>query len=76
MFKDIFEFILISIILTYAWRLMSRLLFPQNLRRNSNNNSHENSAFSYTKPKEKHGLNWDAEDAEFEEIKDEEKLKK
>ncbi len=72
--KSAVEFVLITIIVFFVWNIMKRLFF--------------NSFYKFPKPNEtqktspeekiksgKHGLNWDAETVDYEEVKEEEKNK-
>lgn len=67
--KYIIELVLVTIILFFVWNILKRIFFtafykfpPKNDTQNFQQNQSQN--------KEKQGLKWDAEDADFEEIKE------
>lgn len=72
--KYIIELILTTIILFFVWNILKRIFFTSFYQFPPKNNNQTSQ--NQTQSKEKHGLNWDAEDADFEEVKEEEKLKK
>ena len=76
--KYILEFILIIIIVFFTWNILKRLFFNTFYKFPTNNNQNNNSTKEQPKEKiksGKHGLNWDAETVNYEEVKEEEKNK-
>lgn len=74
--KYVLELVLSTVIIFFVWNMLRRIFLtpyqgkPQQ-RSNPKPDNRQNTTSSA-----KHGLNWDAEDAEFEEVKDEEKIKR
>lgn len=73
--KYIFEIILLIIVIFFVWNIMKRLFFtsfykfPTNAdKQEANRNSEKEKLKDH-----KHGLNWDAETVDFEEVKEEKK---
>lgn len=75
--KYVLELILSTVIIFFVWNMLRRIFLTPHqgnqtrMRSNPTSNSTKSSSSASKK-----GLNWDAEDAEFEEVKDEEKLKR
>ena len=76
--KNILEFILITIILFFFWNILKRLFFSVFYKPTQQVPPKRPADFQQTKQKpldqNPHGLNWDAEDAVYEEIKEEKKF--
>jgi len=77
--KSIFEFILIVIIIFFVWNILKRLFFNAFYKSFFPN---QKDSTAKTKPSEKeklksgkHGLNWDAETVDYEEVKETDKTK-
>lgn len=78
MFKYLFEFILIVIIIFFVWNILKRLFlstfYPNML--NQNNKQQQKKQDNSSQNKKNQNLNWDAETVDYEEIKDETKQQK
>ena len=76
--KYVLELILITIIIFFVWNMMKRIFFTSFYKfpRQENPKPGENFQQKKTSDGKRSGLNWEAEDAEFEEVKEEEKIKK
>lgn len=76
--KYLLELILTTIIIFFVWNMMKRIFFTTFYKFPKQENPKPDAGFSQKKTEgnKRSGLNWDAEDAEFEEIKEDEKIKK
>ena len=73
--KYILELILVTIIIFFLWNTLKRIFFTNFYKFPQQQNSKNQHDFQReTSEKNRKGLNWDAEDADFEEIKEEEKI--
>lgn len=74
--KYVLEIILTTIIIFFVWNMMKRIFYTSFYKFPKQENPKSTSEFQQKKTtdKKKTGLNWDAEDADFEEVKDEEKI--
>ena len=73
MFKYLFEFILIVIIIFFVWNILKRIFFQpfyQGMTGQQVSENKKNKKTSLSK-RTKQNLNWDAETVEYEEIKEE-----
>ena len=76
MFKYIFEFILITIILFFVWNILKRLFFTafyKNFPNLNPGNQQNQSSQSNSKKMPNQKVNWDAETVDYEEVKEEKK---
>lgn len=70
--KDIIEFILIVIIIFFVWNSLKRLFYNTFYKFSSPQQNRPQQKPEKEKSKSgKHGLNWDAETVDYEEIKEE-----
>ncbi len=70
--KYIIEFILIVIVIFFVWNILKRLFFKTFYQfPNAQNQAKDNSKEKINSGK--HGLNWDAETVDYEEVKEENK---
>lgn len=73
--KYILELVLSTVIIFFVWNMLRRIfLTPYQGKPQQRTTNPRPESKTGTKPS-KQGLNWDAEDAEFEEVKNEEKVK-
>lgn len=68
--KYIFEFILITIIISFVWNTLKRLFFSSFYKNSQNFNNKQT-----PEKKMEQKVNWDAETIDYEEIKDDDKSK-
>jgi len=73
MFKYLFEFILVVIIIFFVWNTLKRIFFfpfYQGLNRKEKDNNYSQEQNKNSKKNMKQNLKWDAETIDYEEIKD------
>lgn len=69
--KSIFEFILIVIIIFFVWNTLKRLFFNTFYKFPSSRNQPKEKTEKEKIKSGNHGLNWDAETVDYEEVKEE-----
>lgn len=73
--KYVLELVLSTVIIFFVWNMLRRIfLMPYQGRTQQRPTAPKPEKQESSKNKPRHGLNWDAEDAEFEEVKQDEKL--
>lgn len=75
--KYLLECILVTIILFFVWNSLKRMFFTTFYKLPKQNNPQSRGGFKQSKNQEetKQNLNWDAETVDYEEVKEEEKLR-
>ncbi|WP_294314847.1 hypothetical protein [uncultured Chryseobacterium sp.] len=68
--KYILELVLSAIIIFFVWNILKRVFFKTFYSYRFNNQNNNNKPDLQNSDKNNHGLNWDAETVDYEEVKE------